>query len=66
MYGAFSLVNGKVMGSGTELEGKVERRCKLFQALGDSSTMGSVECIVVRVRVVLPKDTLVQKLLHRL
>ena len=54
------------MGSGTELEGKVERRCKLSQALGDSSTMGSVECIVIRVRVVLPKDTSVQKSLHRL
>ena len=54
------------MGSGTELEGKVERRCKLFQALGDSLTMGSVKCIVVRIRMVLPKDTSVQKLLHRL
>ena len=56
MYDVFSLVKGIVMGSGTEQEGKVKRLRKLDQAFGDGSTMGSVESLIVRIRVVLPKD----------
>ena len=41
------------MGSGTELEGKIESLCKVVQALGDRMTLSGVESLVIGVRVVL-------------